>query len=456
MAYKGDKLADGTPLNQAVYRAFRNGGLSHNQALAITAEVGRENGFQAKYIFGRHIDPAGAKGGGTIQNTGFLSWNGNRGANLQRQLQQAGLMKNGAMARTQASLDAQARFAIAEMKGAYKGKLQHFWANPNADPDSFARELGKGYIVWAYGQNSIRGKSGGRVAFDWKAHDNRRRGYLTDLANAVGGGYQSPKGANTPAPSRFLTAEQIANVLPTLKLPQTAQRQAVGQQARQHAGQMLLAGIMGDYRLKDTGIGSGDHYDLRLARNANGTRGDINPYLNRFLVNGKGLNAYRQTGRYMEQRKGYRHEGVDFGLNGSFGGDVNARKLYVNPEFGVKGMRSFFDKHGGGWVTQVHFDDDIKVNILHQNRKGVNEVMNGWNGRQKSTPAPMTAQTARPQPAPSRFLSADQISKVLPNLAKATPMGAVAGMASTAGASVGRFLSSDQIAKVLPNLKLGG
>lgn len=271
----------------------------------------------------------------------------------------------------------------------------------------------------------------------------------------------TPQAPSQQAPSRFLSADQIASVLPNLKLPQTAQRppmrttpqrQAV-QQAKQQA---LLVAMMGDYRLKDTGIGSGDHYDLRLARNANGTRGDINPYLNRFLVNGKGLNAYRQTGRYMEQRKGYRHEGVDFGLNGSFGGDVNARKLYVNPEFGVKGMRSFFDKHGGGWVTQVHFDDDIKVNILHQNRKGVNEVMNGWNGRQKSTPAPMTAQTARPQPAPSRFLSADQISKVLPNLAKATPMGAVAGMASTAGASVGRFLSSDQIAKVLPNLKLGG
>lgn len=454
MAYKGDKLADGTPLNQAVYRAFRNGGLSHNQALALTAEVGRENGFQAKYIFGGHIDPAGAKGGGAIQNTGFLSWNGNRGANLRNYLSQAGVWGRGGMARTQEALDAQARFAINEMKSdTYRGKLKHFWANPNADPDSFARELGKGYIVWAYGQNSIRGKNGGRVAFDWKAHDNRRRGYLTDLANAVGGGgYQPPKGTNTPAPNRFLSADQIASILPNLKLPQTAQRQAVGQQARQQAGQMLLAGIMGDYRLKDTGIGSGDHYDLRLARNADGTRGDINPYLNRFLVNGKGLNAYRQTGRYMEQRKGYRHQGVDFGLNGSFGGDVNARKLFVNPQFGVKGLKSFYDKHGGGWVTQVHFDDDVRVNILHQNQKGVNEVMNGWNGRAKSTPAPMTAQTARPQPAPNRFLSTDQINKVLPNLAKSTPMGAMAGVANGAGASVGRFLSSEQIAKVLPNL----
>lgn len=104
----------------------------------------------------------------------------------------------------------------------------------------------------------------------------------------------------------------------------------------------------------------------------------------------------------MEQRDGYKHQGVDYGLNGSFRGDVNARKLYVNPQFNVKNMRSFYDKHGGGWVTQVHFDDDVRVNILHQNKKGVNEVMAGWNGRAKSTPAPQ--QSFTPQ-----FMSMAQI-----------------------------------------------
>lgn len=413
MAYKGDKLADGTPLNQAVYRAFRNGGLSHNQALALTAEVGRENGFQAKYIFGGHIDPAGAKGGGTIQNTGFLSWNGNRGANLRNYLSQAGVWGRGGMARTQEALDAQARFAIQEMKGAYKGKLQHFWANPNADPDSFAPELGQNYIVWAYGQNSIRGKSGGRVAFDWKAHDNRRRGYLTDLANAVGGGgnYKpsAPMQAQTPYKPKMMSLDELRqsfkSPMPFATQPiQQAQRQAV-QQAKQQA---LLVAMMGDYRLGDTGIGSGPHYDVRMARNADGTRGDINPYLNRFQVNGRGLDTYKQTGRYMEQRKGYKHEGVDFGLNGSFGGDVNARKLFVNPQFGVKGLKSFYDKHGGGWVTQVHFDDDVRVNILHQNQKGVNEVMAGWQGRAKSTPAPMQ-RPQTPTPFKPKMMSLDEL-----------------------------------------------
>lgn len=212
----------------------------------------------------------------------------------------------------------------------------------------------------------------------------------------LGGKIAMPQQAQAPQQPfkpQFMSMAQIKGGMtapPPMARP--TQNTPTHVQAKQAQQQALLVAMMGDYRLKDTGIGSGDHYDLRLARNADGTRGDINPYLNRFHVNGKGLNAYRQTGRYMEQRKGYRHQGVDYGLNGSFRGDVNARKLYVNPQFNVKNMRSFYDKHGGGWVTQVHFDDDVRVNILHQNKKGVNEVMTGWNGRQQTPQPPQTPQ----------------------------------------------------------------
>lgn len=60
--------------------------------------------------------------------------------------------------------------------------------------------------------------------------------------------------------------------------------------------QPVQVAIMGDYAKGDTGIGTGDHYDLRLAK-VNGKRGDINPYLDRFMVNGKPLNTYNQTGK---------------------------------------------------------------------------------------------------------------------------------------------------------------
>ena len=142
--------------------------------------------------------------------------------------------------------------------------------------------------------------------------------------------------------------------------------------------QPVQVATMGYYSKGDTGIGTGDHYDLRLAK-VNGKRGDINPYLDRFMVNGKPLNTYNQTGKYGDKREGYTHEGVDYGINGSFNKDPNARKLYVNPEYQVTDIRAFDNnKHGGGWVTQVTFSDGIKVNILHQNKEGAESVANAF------------------------------------------------------------------------------
>ena len=187
-----EKLQDGTPLNVAVYKAYRNAGLSHSQALAITAEVGRENGFQSKYLFGTHTDPAANTKGGAIKNVGMLSWNQGRGNALASFLSKNGLLGNNGIQRSQAALNAQARFSVAEMKSPkYASKLKTFWSNPNANPEAFSRELGKHYVVWAYGQDTIRAKGGGRTAFDWKKHDNRRRNHLQSLANMTGGGYES-------------------------------------------------------------------------------------------------------------------------------------------------------------------------------------------------------------------------------------------------------------------------
>ena len=137
----------------------------------------------------------------------------------------------------------------------------------------------------------------------------------------------------------------------------------------------LLVAQMGDYKKGDTGVGSGDHYDLRLARGKDGTRGNINPYLNRFLADGKPLSSYKQTSTFGEKRGSKRHHGgVDFGINGSFGSKASARNLYVDPKYPVSDVRAFYDKNGGGWVTQVSFADGVTVNILHQNQEGATRV----------------------------------------------------------------------------------
>ena len=145
------KLNDGTPVNVGVYKAYRNAGLSHNQAMAITAEVGRENGFNPNTLFGTHPDPARDKNGNIIRNVGMLSWNQGRDTQALNAMRNAGVLGQ----QSQANLNAQAAFSVREMLTGYKGKLRNFLNNPNGSPEQFAQELGRNYVVWAYGQDTI-------------------------------------------------------------------------------------------------------------------------------------------------------------------------------------------------------------------------------------------------------------------------------------------------------------
>lgn len=200
------KLNDGTPVNVGVYKAYRNAGLSHNQAMAITAEVGRENSFNPSTLFGTHTDPAASKNGGAIRNVGMLSWNQGRDTQVLNYMRNAGVLGQ----QSQANLNAQAAFSVREMLTGYKGKLRNFLNNPNGNPEQFAQELGKNYIVWAYGQNTIRGKGGGRVPFNWQKHDARRRNYLSSLAGMLGDKSYTPQSGGQAAPQgigRFNVAD---------------------------------------------------------------------------------------------------------------------------------------------------------------------------------------------------------------------------------------------------------
>lgn len=190
------KLNDGTPINVGVYKAYRNAGLSHNQAMAITAEVGRENSFNPSILFGTHTDPAKDKNGGAIRNVGMLSWNQGRDTQVLNAMRNAGVLGQ----QSQANLNAQAAFSVREMLTGYKGKLRNFLNNPNGSPEQFAQELGRNYIVWAYGQNTIRGKGGGRVPFNWQKHDARRRNYLSSLAGMLGDKSYTPQGGGQVVP----------------------------------------------------------------------------------------------------------------------------------------------------------------------------------------------------------------------------------------------------------------
>lgn len=172
----------------AVYNAFISAGFSKNQALALTAEVGRENEFNMKTMFGTHTDL-----GNSATNLGFFSWQGDRKAKLVKFLKNSGVIdKNGNMIRGQKALDAMAKFAKHEIETIpkYSKTKSNFLENKDINPESAAPILGKNYIRWAYGQNFV---NKGRTPFDWKGHDQRRRNHLNNIRSDVNKLTQSAK-----------------------------------------------------------------------------------------------------------------------------------------------------------------------------------------------------------------------------------------------------------------------
>lgn len=158
---------------RSVFDSFTNAGFSPAQSKALTAEVGREGDFAEKYIFGSHVDAAN-----NAVNTGFFSWQGDRGTKLRKRLKKKGLLtKSGNIKRTQGALNEQALFAKEEMESGKYKRLAGFMGDKNIGSEDAAKKLGKGYIKWAYGQSKLRS---GR-SFDWKSHDRRRAKYYAQI-----------------------------------------------------------------------------------------------------------------------------------------------------------------------------------------------------------------------------------------------------------------------------------
>lgn len=140
-----------------VFQAFKNAGFSDNQALALTAEVGRENDYKERHLFGVHGDPANGK-----VNQGFFSWQGSRRDKLLAQMVRAGLVDaKQNFIPGQESLNQMALFAKQEMESSYKKTREQFLAKPDIDLDVAASVLGHDYIRWAmdsptYGPNGNR------------------------------------------------------------------------------------------------------------------------------------------------------------------------------------------------------------------------------------------------------------------------------------------------------------
>lgn len=157
-----------------VLQALKNAGLNDNQARILGAEIGRENAFQDKYLWGYHYDPANKK-----KNIGIISWQGARADGVERALKSAGLIQNGKIVKGQASLDVMAKYLVNEIRtnSAYAQTKKQFLDNPNVDYKTGTRVLGRNFIRWAY--DNPKYKSG---------HTNRDRFYTQLGGIAPAGG----------------------------------------------------------------------------------------------------------------------------------------------------------------------------------------------------------------------------------------------------------------------------
>uniref|UniRef100_UPI0035616BA6 phage tail tip lysozyme n=1 Tax=Psychrobacter sp. TaxID=56811 RepID=UPI0035616BA6 len=174
-------------LMKDVYQSFINVGWSPNQARIMTAEVGRENDFNPKNLFGRHVDASNGK-----VNLGMISWQGSRGKNLDARLRSKGLIdKSGNIVRSQASLNEMAKFLDTEIKTKpeYKRTKSMFLGNPNVAYDVAKEVVGKNFIGWDYTGSAVLGDN-------VKKHHAKRDKYYGQLGGKVTGSTMS-----TQAPS---------------------------------------------------------------------------------------------------------------------------------------------------------------------------------------------------------------------------------------------------------------
>ncbi|MCH4243760.1 tape measure protein [Acinetobacter gerneri] len=160
-----------------VYQAFRNTGLGDKQARVMTAQVGRENDFRSSAMFGSHGD---FNNGYT--NTGFISWQKGRSANLMKFLQGQGVLdKNGKIQQNQDALDAMAKFLMQEVSSTngYKAS-KNALANDSLSYRELEKIIGQNLIGWDYNGNGKLGKTNA------SKHLAKQDGYYNQLSKLLG------------------------------------------------------------------------------------------------------------------------------------------------------------------------------------------------------------------------------------------------------------------------------
>lgn len=211
-----------------VYNSFRRQGFSHNQAMALTAEINREGSFSPNNLFGSHLDPHNR-----ATNVGMLSWQGDRATRLLEFMGKQGLLdEQGRIRQTPDALDAQAAYLRWEMENLpdYQRTREQFLANPDIDYDTAHRVLGDDFIRWRRTDPEYRDSGYGRINEGYALLTGDAEGGMTPRVSPSGGVTPParPEGLSGPEREARGPMDDLTDALAYLELAEGRDEMPVG------------------------------------------------------------------------------------------------------------------------------------------------------------------------------------------------------------------------------------
>ncbi|WP_163082732.1 tape measure protein [Acinetobacter baumannii] len=146
-----------------------------------------------------------------------------------------------------------------------------------------------------------------------------------------------------------------------------ALKETTNELSKQQKLSKRLVGVSGQ-----SGIGTGPHLDVRYGGSMSGQKVS-NEHLARLQAGGKPLTSYKISSNYGPRKaptKGASsfHKGIDFSM---------PEGTPITTNVAVKDIKTWYDSKGGGFVSEVIFEDGVSLKLLHQSPKMQSKVKGG-------------------------------------------------------------------------------
>ncbi|MDS7931833.1 tape measure protein [Acinetobacter sp. V102_4] len=146
-----------------------------------------------------------------------------------------------------------------------------------------------------------------------------------------------------------------------------ALKETTNELSKQQKLSKRLVGVSGQ-----SGIGTGPHLDVRYGGSMSGQKVS-NEHLARLQAGGKPLSSYKISSNYGPRKaptKGASsfHKGIDFSM---------PEGTPITTNVAVKDIKTRYDSKGGGYVSEVIFEDGVTLKLLHQSPSMQSKVKGG-------------------------------------------------------------------------------